>query len=137
MTPSLLDRFVKISMIVFFFAAAVEANAEGFDEHDLFGDYAFTFDGSAGGVPVAAAGRFFADGKGNLLDASRILVLNGLSIPQSFTCTYVVHPDGRGAADCKVVGANPESFSFVIFRHGRQAYFVGTTPGVTIHGNAI
>ena len=136
MTSSRVSSLLKASMILLFGAVAADASAERFDEHDIFGDYVFTFDGSAGGVPIAAVGHFFGDGKGHLLNASRTLVVGGAAIQQSFQCTYVVRADGRGTADCTVVGATPESFSFILFDNGRQTYFVGTTPGVVIHGNA-
>ena len=136
MTCSRVSSLLKASIILFFSAAAADASAERFDEHDIFGDYVFAFDGSAGGVPIAAVGHFFGDGKGNLLNASRTLVVGGAAIQQNFQCTYVVRSDGRGTADCTVVGATPESFSFILFDNGRQTYFVGTTPGVVVHGNA-
>jgi hypothetical protein len=115
----------------------VEARAERFDESDIRGDYAFTFDGSAGPVPIAAVGRFYGDGKGNLLNGSRTLVAGGTVLEQTFNCTCVVWGDGRGAANCQVIGADPESFSFVLFKHGQETYFVGTTPGIVVHGSAV
>ena len=130
-------QLLKASILLLFVAAAAEASAEHFDEGDIRGDYAFTFDGSAGTAPVAAVGRFFGDGRGNLLNGSRILVVSGVNAEQSFNCTYVVRADGRGTADCQVLNAGPESFAFVVFEHGQQAYLVGTTSGTTIHGNAV
>jgi hypothetical protein len=137
MTSSRVHCFFSASIMLLFVGTATGARAERFDEHDLRGDYVFTFDGSAGAVPVAAVGRFFADGKGNILNASRTLVVGGAAFEQNFTCKYVVRSDGRGNADCDVIGANPETFSFLVFDHGNQAYFVGTTPGVVIRGNVI
>jgi hypothetical protein len=66
MTSARLHRLLKASIILFFVAVGAEANAQRFDEGDIRGDYAFTFDGTAGSVSIAAVGRFFADGKGNL-----------------------------------------------------------------------
>jgi len=132
-----LHRLIKATILLVIIATASQASAERFDEGDIRGDYVFTFDGSAGGAPVAAVGRFFADGKGNLLNGSRILVVGGGKLDQSFTCTYVVRSDGWGAADCPVVGSPAESFSFVVFKHGEEAYLVGTTQGITIRGNVV
>jgi len=137
MTSTRLHSLLKASIILSFVAVAAEASAQRFDEGDIRGDYAFTFDGTAASVPIAAVGRFFADGKGNLLNGSRTLVVGGTALEQSFNCSYVVRPDGQGSADCEVIGVGPESFSFVVFNHGRETYFVGTTPGSVIHGNAV
>ena len=73
--------------------------------------------------------------RGPTLNGLRIL--NGANTEQSFNCTYVVLADGRGKADCQVLNAGPESFAFVVFEHGQEAYLVGTTSGTTIHGNAV
>jgi len=137
MTTAHLHRLFTASITLLFVAASTVASAEHFDEGDIRGDYVFTFDGSAGTVPIAAVGRFFGDGRGNLLNGLRTLIVGGAKFEQSFNCTYVVRPDGWGTADCQVLNANPESFSFVVFKHGQETYFVGTTPGITIHGNAV
>jgi hypothetical protein len=71
------------------------------------------------------------------VNGSRTLVVGGAATEQSFNCTYVVRADGRGTADCDVIGVGSESFSFVVFKHGQETYFVGTTPGSVIHGNAV
>jgi len=54
MAPTRTHRFLKASIVLFFLAVAAEASAERFDEGDIRGDYAFTFDGTAGSVSVAA-----------------------------------------------------------------------------------
>jgi len=137
MTYAHLHRLLNASLVLALVAAAAEAHAARFDESDIRGDYAFTFDGSAGAVPIAAVGRFFADGKGNMLGGRRTLVAGGAVFEQTFHCTYVVQADGRGTADCPVDGATPESFSLILVKDGQDAYFVGTTAGTTVHGTAV
>ena len=140
MTTTPLHRLLKAGILLAFVSAAAEVRADRFDESDIRGDYAFTFDGTAGDATVAAVGRFFGDGKGNLLNGSRTLVVGGVESNQTFNCTYVVRADGWGTADCKVLSAgtqSPESFAFVVFKHGDEAYLVGTTPGITIRGNVV
>lgn len=54
--------------------------------------------------------------------------------PQTFTCAYAVNPDGTGSATCTVEpGSTTETFDFVIVDK-TEAFFTGTTPGVTIRG---
>jgi len=137
MATANLHRLLKASILLMFVAAAAEARADRFDEGDIRGDYVFTFDGSAGTAPVAAVGRFVGDGRGNLLNGSRTLVVAGAKYEQTLTCTYTVDPDGSGTATCPVDGNGTETFSFVLFKHGDETYLVGTTAGFTVHGNAI
>ena len=115
------------------------AEAGGFTLRDVDGPNAFNFDGfvfiGGAAVPAASVGRFIADGRGNLTDGVRTLVVGGTAIEQTFTCTYTVNSNGTGHADCTVVpSANDESFDFVIVERKKEAFFTATTPGVTIRG---
>ena len=105
-----------------------------FSERDIKGPYGFAFDGFVGAapgaptgatLPVASVGRFTADGRGNLNDGVRTLVVGGNAVRQTFTCTYSVNGDGTGHADCLVTPQTPadEHFDFVIVNKGDEAYF--------------
>ena len=115
------------------------ADGKSFTARDVDGPTAFDFDGfvTVGGslVPAAAIGRFVADGRGNLNDGERTLVVGGaVVLRQEFTCTYVVNPNGIGAASCIIVGGPPETFDFVIVERKKEAYFTSTTPGTVLRG---
>ena len=113
-----------------------------FSDRDIKGPYGFAFDGfvgapgapTGGTLPVASVGRFTADGRGNLNDGMRTLVLGGAAVQQTFTCTYSVNGDGRGHADCLVTPQTPadEHFDFVIVNKGDEAYF--TAVPATVQG---
>ncbi len=121
-----------------------------FSERDVQGPYGFAFDGFVGttgtspGAPVASVGRFTSDGRGNLEDGVRTLVVGGTAVPQTFKCTYSVNGDGTGHADCVITPQTPpdEHFDFVVVSKGDEAYFTAvpaTVPGVgttTIRGQA-
>jgi hypothetical protein len=120
-------------------APNVEAgDGKSFSLRDVDGPTAFDFDGfvSVGGtlVPAASVGRFVADGRGQLNDGERRLVVGGTPLPiQHFTCTYNVRPNGMGDATCNVEGTT-ETFDFVIVERKKEAYFTSTTPGTVLRG---
>jgi hypothetical protein len=122
-------------------APAVDAGERTYSQRDVEGPTAFDFDGFAphpltGTVePAASAGRFVADGRGNLNDGERRVVIGGLVLPlQHFTCTYTVRPNGMGEATCVIVGGGTETFDFVIVDSKKEAYFTSTTPGTVLRG---
>jgi hypothetical protein len=134
----------SILSLVCLTVAAVDA-APGFSNKDIDGATTFEFDGFVtvpvpGGtatVPAAAIGRFVADGNGNMTDGVRTLVVGGTTLRQTFTCSYDVNADGTGDATCIVLtGGTPstETFDFVIIERKKEAFFTGTSPGVTISG---
>jgi hypothetical protein len=114
------------------------AEAAEFSVRDVDGPMAFAFDGFAtvgtSTVPAAAVGRFVADGRGDITDGVRTLVVGGTTLHQTFVCTYTVNPDGTGSASCEVTPGGPETFDFVIVKKKQEAFFTATTPGVTIRG---
>jgi hypothetical protein len=126
--------------------AATATAAPGFSAKDVDGPTAFDFDGFVtvlvGGtpttVPAAAMGRFVADGNGNITDGVRTLVVGGVTLHQTFSCTYTVNPDGTGDARCVVSTAglpdSVETFDVVIVERKREAFFTSTTAGSTIRG---
>jgi hypothetical protein len=109
-----------------------------FTDADVRGAYAFSFQGTAGGAPVAAVGVIAANGKGRVTRGARTINLGGTTARQTFTCTYAVNPDGTGSATCPV-SAPPrpttETFDFVLEDGGRRFELLGTTAGTTVLGS--
>jgi hypothetical protein len=111
-----------------------------FSERDVRGPYGFSFEGEIVDVgPVAAVGRFDADGRGNVTNAVRTLSVNGITVIQTFHCTLSVNPDGTGSAECPLDDPLPdfpatETFDFVLEHHARAFRLVGTTPGLVVLG---
>jgi hypothetical protein len=73
--------WIALSMVAFaVLLVAVADAAQEFSNKDVDGPMAFAFDGfvTAGTatVPAAATGRFTADGRGNIADGARTLVIN-------------------------------------------------------------
>jgi len=128
----------SLTMLAVACLVASVADAGDFSVKDVDGPTAFAFDGfvTVGGVmaPAAAVGRFVADGRGNLNDGVRTLVVGGTTLHQTFSCTYTVNADGTGSASCVVTPGTPETFDFVIVEKKKEAFFTATTPGVTIRG---
>jgi hypothetical protein len=120
------------------------ASAHDFSNADLRGPYASAFDGfvttAAGTAPVAAVGRFVADGEGTLRDGVRTLSVNGQILHQTLRCRYSVAPEGTGTATCRVrtdgVLTATEHYDFVVVGDGDEAFFTSTDPGATIRGEA-
>jgi len=115
------------------------AEAGGFTVRDVDGPSAFNFDGFVfiGGtaVPAASTGRFTADGRGNLTDGVRTLVVGGTPFEQTFTCTYTVNSNGTGHADCVILpGPSNESFDFVIVERKKEAFFTAVPPEPPLTG---
>ena len=141
-------KFLVFAVACLACAVPVALADANFSAHDIKGPYGFAFDGFVGttatspGAPVAATGRFTADGNGKIEDGTRTLVIGGTALRQTFTCTYSVNDDGTGHADCIVTGAPDEHFDFVIVSKGDEAYFTAvpaTVPGAgttTIRGLA-
>jgi large repetitive protein len=79
-------------------ALSINVAAAGSNDAELNGPYAFLLQGFDANGPVAIAGSFIADGKGNLTggieDINRTL---GAAASLAFTGTYAVNADNRGA----------------------------------------
>ncbi|MDE3179781.1 MAG: hypothetical protein KGM47_08985 [Acidobacteriota bacterium] len=129
-----------ITMRVFVWSAAVllAVNITGFaqggkacSDATLHGRYAFTETGSILEVgPVAVAGVFKADGKGNVT-AEDTVSLNGEIRQESLNFTYQVNPDCTGAAS-SAPGQEPAHFNFVLIENGKEAVGIHTDPGTTL-----
>lgn len=117
--------------------------ANEFSAKDVRGAYAFSFQGEIVGVgPVAASGRMFADGKGNIPQAVRTISVNGVPLTETFTCAITVDANGTGSAVCPLDNPVPgfppvETFDFVLEDKGRAFRFVGTTPGTVVLGSGL
>ncbi len=93
---------------------------------ELNGNYAFTFNGitgSGGGSSVfAAVGRFTADGAGNLtngeLDTNTV---SGGGAAQSFTGTYSIGADNRGAMTLNIGGGSAR-LAFAMLANGNAQF---------------
>jgi hypothetical protein len=92
----------------------------------LNGTYAFLFHGFDANGELAVAGRFHADGAGNITDGIEdvnSVTLVSASSPMSFTGTYIIGPDYKGQmtlTDTRGVA----TFSFVSNSAGTMASFV-------------
>lgn len=129
-------------VILLFALPLAPANAiKGFSAKDVRGAYAFSFQGEIVGVgPIAATGRMFADGTGNIPDAVRTISVNGVPQNETFSCTFTIDANGTGSAVCPLENPAPgfppvETFDFVLEDKGRAFRFVGTTPGIVVLGS--
>jgi hypothetical protein len=95
---------------------------------ELSGDYAFTFNGITGGpgysAVFAAVGRFTADGAGNLTKGE--VDTNGIGAgavltAQTFTGTYSIGADHRGAMSMNIPGG--AKLAFAMMANG-NAHFI-------------
>lgn len=117
-------------------------SATSYSVRSLKGDYGYAIDGvivnanDSSTTPAAAVGQFHADGKGNIVDAVRILNQGGTVIEQVLTGTYTVSPDGTGEitvhasnllADGTTVPATIETASFVINQPNNELQLIGTS----------
>ena len=100
----------------------------------LRGTHGYSYSGTVIGLPIAAAGPITFDGAGQL-SAKYSVSLNGQPFQGSFTGTYTVNPDLTGTVtlNLPLLGLSSRG-SFVIVSSGRETYFTGTDPGVTITG---
>jgi len=101
------------------------ARAQGVNNAELTGDYAFSFTGMTTGdgtssTPFAAVGRFTADGAGNLtngeLDSNGLGVsLGGVekAVALAFTGTYTIGADNRGVMNLNIPGGGTLAFAML------------------------
>src|SRR6266481_6757080 len=101
------------------------ARAQGVNNAELTGDYAFSFTGMTTGdgtssTPFAAVGRFTADGAGNLtngeLDSNGLGVsLGGVekAVALAFTGTYSIGADNRGVMNLNIPGGGTLAFAML------------------------
>jgi hypothetical protein len=101
------------------------ARAQGVNNTELKGDYAFSFTGMTTGdgtasTPFGAVGRFTADGAGNLtngeLDSNGLGVsLGGVekAVALAFTGTYTIGADNRGLMNLNIPGGGTLAFAML------------------------
>jgi hypothetical protein len=78
-------------------ALSINIAAAGNNDAELSGQYAFLLQGFDASGPVAIAGSFVADGKGNLTSGIEdINRTSGVAASLAFTGTYSVNADNRG-----------------------------------------
>ena len=141
---------LKITQLIFFSSllfcggisqtfAEDDGGGKKYTESDVKGRYGFSFSGEIIGVgPIAAVGYIVADGKGNIPEAERTMVVLGAATTQKFSCTYTMQPSGMGHSDCMIddapAGTPPEAFDVIMEENGKAFRLVGTTPGLVIIG---
>jgi hypothetical protein len=105
---------------------------------ELNGNYAFTFDGltgnSSGSVVFAAVGRFTADGAGNVTNG--VLDTNGIGAgavltAQSFTGTYAIGADNRGAMTLDMGVGGSAKLAFAMMANGNAKFIEFDAAGGT------
>jgi hypothetical protein len=116
-----------------------DGGGKKYSESDVKGRYGFSFSGEIIGVgPIAAVGYIVADGKGNIPEAERTMVVLGTATTQSFSCTYTMQPSGMGHSECMIddapAGTPLEAFDVIMEENGKAFRLVGTTPGLVIIG---
>jgi hypothetical protein len=93
-----------------------------FTNSSLSGTYAFAFSGTNSFGFFAMAGSFQANGSGVITSGTiDINSQNAILTNLSLTGTYIVHPDGRGAAILNPSGSNTVNLDFVLFSPQRGA----------------
>ncbi len=107
-------------------ASTVRAQTSGVNNAELNGNYAFTFRGISGNGTVSsvfgAVGRFTADGAGNVtsgeLDTN---TAGGGTAAQSFTGTYSIGADKRGAMTMNISGSSAK-LAFAMMANGNAQF---------------
>jgi len=87
-----------------------------YSDHSLSGPYAFSYTGNDGSGFLAVAGRFVADGNGNIVSGAEDIqsFLNGTSVALPIMpSTYSVGSDGRGMASI-VTSRGSSTWRFVL-----------------------
>ena len=119
-------RNVLLALVfALFFVSAVRGQT-GVNNSELNGNYAFTFSGMTGNGTFAstfgAVGRFTADGAGNLtngeLDTNAV---NGGGAAQTFTGTYSIGADHRGAMTLNFSGSSAR-LAFAMLANGNAQF---------------
>jgi hypothetical protein len=125
-------RKLNALLILYFalvFASTVQGQTStGVNNAELNGNYAFTFSGNSGtggnSSVFAAVGRFTADGAGNLtngeLDNNGVGPLAALTA-QSFTGTYAIGADHRGAMTLNIGGGSTK-LAFAMMVNGNAQF---------------
>jgi hypothetical protein len=91
------------------------------------------FGSGAGRLPIAQTGIVVLDGKG-AISGSAETMLDGVPQPPAVIAgTYTVDPETCTGTATTTIG----TFFFAIVDNGKQTRILGTTPGFTVHGEAV
>ena len=99
------------------------------------GTHGYSYNGLVFGAgAIATAGPITFDGEGHL-SATYTVSLNGKPFEGAFTGTYTVDADCTGTVTLHLPLLRlTAKGNFVIVNQGRETFFTGTDPGVTITG---
>lgn len=141
-----MGRALSTFMMVFMFivmlglSSAESNDKRGFSNNHVRGTFGFVFDGvlidhnDGTSMPMAAVGRFIADGKGRISELIRTLSIGGKVEQAKARGVYAVNPDGTGIAeflvktidsDGMVVSRQLERFRFVLIKNANVIQFIG------------
>jgi hypothetical protein len=116
-------------------SASAAVTLSGYSTSSLQGQFAFTVSGKIASGGFFRAGRFTADGAGNLTGGLEdINETSGVTPGLSFTGTYSVTADGRGSLQF-ADGHSPSTFNFVLV-NGNQLQIVAFDNTGTASGQA-
>ena len=87
----------------------------------------------AGRLPIAQTGFVSLDGKGMIVGAAETVIDGAPLGTVTITGTYTVDSDSCTGTATTNIG----SFFFAIVDNGKQTRILGTTPGLTVHGEAV
>jgi hypothetical protein len=115
--------------------ANAAVTVSGYSTSSLQGRFAFSLSGNVAGHPFFRAGTFSADGLAGLNSGLEdINETSGVTPSLSFTGSYSVTPDGRGALSFSD-GHTPTKFDFVLV-NGNQLQIIGFDGSGTAAGRA-
>ncbi|MGB8475797.1 MAG: hypothetical protein WCE61_17085, partial [Candidatus Acidiferrum sp.] len=134
-------RLVSLDFPEAFYGDAIAQQNISFTAASLNSGYAFLIGGGVSNGPIATAGRFTADGNGNLseifLDENNsgtitLLPSNGGTV----SGTYTVDANGLGGGTATWTDTNAGTFSFIFYLVSpTQAVFQETDSGITSDGS--
>ena len=98
------------------------------------GTHGYSYSGTVMGDPIAAVGPITFDGAGNL-SATYDVNWGGTPFHGGFTGTYTVDVECTGTVTLHlpVLGVSTDG-AFVIINNGKETFFMGVDPGVTVTG---
>ncbi len=99
----------------------------------LAGQYAFTFSGENGSVPVAAVGSISLDGSGNITGGAEDIANGGITSITITGGTYHLGTDGRGTASIQT-SSGTSTWQFVVESHSRLFAVTSDTTSGTMVG---
>jgi hypothetical protein len=99
----------------------------------LAGQYAFTFSGENGSVPVAAVGSISLDGSGNITGGAEDIANGGVTSITITGGTYHLGTDGRGTASIQT-SSGSSTWQFVVESHNRLFAVTSDTTSGTMVG---